>query len=178
MATQTSPRKPRPLSQKQQAFILELPTAKSLTDAALAAGYDTPRKNAHIIAYENLRNPTIAAAIQSQADTIAEKAGVSQLWVLEHLKTNSERAMQAEPVYDKKGEPTGDYTYQGAVANQAYQLIGKFLRMFDEQVPSQSPPTSNTFILALMNDESTRALADALAKRMEGIAGGDGRSVE
>ena len=43
---------------------------------------------------------------------------------------NVERAMQAVPVLDRQGNPTGDYTYQGNVANRALELIGKEYAMF------------------------------------------------
>jgi hypothetical protein len=32
---------------------------------------------------------------------------------------NVERAMQAQPVLDAKGVPTGEYRYEGSVANRA-----------------------------------------------------------
>ena len=37
------------------------------------------------------------------------------------------RATQAEPVLDKKGNPTGIYAFQGMAAGKAIELIGKFL---------------------------------------------------
>jgi hypothetical protein len=41
--------------------------------------------------------------------------------------------MQAEPVLDKTGRPTGVYTYEGGVANRGLELIGKNLGMFEEK---------------------------------------------
>ena len=35
------------------------------------------------------------------------------------------RAMQAEPVLDRQRKPTGEDTYQGAVAHRALELLGK-----------------------------------------------------
>jgi hypothetical protein len=48
----------------------------------------------------------------------------------EKLIANVERAMQAEPVIDAKGVPTGQYVYNGNVANRALELLGKELSMF------------------------------------------------
>ena len=36
-----------------------------------------------------------------------------------------------EPVRDRDGNPTGEYVYEGAVANRALELLGKHLKLFD-----------------------------------------------
>ena len=59
-----------------------------------------------------------------------EKTSVSKAWVIAKLVENVERAMQVVPVLDRQGNPTGDYTYQGNVANRALELIGKEYGMF------------------------------------------------
>lgn len=38
--------------------------------------------------------------------------------------------MQAAPVTDRDGMPTGEYRYDGSVANRALELLGKELGMF------------------------------------------------
>ena len=43
---------------------------------------------------------------------------------------NVEKAMQAVPVLDNQGNPTGVYKYEGSVANRALELIGKEYGMF------------------------------------------------
>jgi hypothetical protein len=48
-----------------------------------------------------------------QEAAAAHKAMVTKQWVLERLKENVERAMQAVPHLDHEGNPTGEYTYQG-----------------------------------------------------------------
>ena len=45
--------------------------------------------------------------------------------MLENLRLNAERALQQRPVLDKDGKETGEYKYDGAVANRALELIGK-----------------------------------------------------
>ena len=59
-----------------------------------------------------------------------EKTSVSKAWVIAKLVENVERAMQAVPVLDRQGNPTGDYIYQGNIANRALELIGKEYGMF------------------------------------------------
>jgi hypothetical protein len=51
---------------------------------------------------------------------------VSKASVIDRLRENVERAMTAEPVLIG-GEPTGEWTYQGMVANRALELLGKQL---------------------------------------------------
>jgi len=53
-------------------------------------------------------------------------------WVLERLVSNVNRAMQAEAV-TLRGAPTGEYRYDGSVANRALELIGKELGLFGER---------------------------------------------
>ena len=59
-----------------------------------------------------------------------EKTAISKAWVIEKLVENVERAMQAEAVVDREGKETGEFTYNGNVANRALELIGKELGMF------------------------------------------------
>src|SRR5580658_9275092 len=49
------------------------------------------------------------------------ESGVNRLWVLERLRENVERSMQAKPVLDKEGQPTGEYRYEAAAANRALE---------------------------------------------------------
>jgi len=63
----------------------------------------------------------------------AAKAEVSRQWVLKHLKENVERCMRAVPVLDRESKPTGEYTYQGNLANKALELLGKELAMFTKR---------------------------------------------
>jgi len=67
-----------------------------------------------------------AEEIQSRA---VERIGLSKQWVIERLIENANRAMQAVPVCDGDG-PTGEYKYDGAVANKALELLGKEVGMF------------------------------------------------
>jgi hypothetical protein len=66
-----------------------------------------------------------AAEEQSRA-----KYAVDRDWVLRKLIDNANRSMQAEPVRDADGNPTGEYRYDGTTANRALELIGKEFGMF------------------------------------------------
>ena len=43
---------------------------------------------------------------------------------------NAERALQHVAVLDKERKPTGEYRYDGSVANRALELLGKQQGMF------------------------------------------------
>jgi phage terminase small subunit len=55
-------------------------------------------------------------------------------WVLNNLKEVTERCLQQEPVKDRQGNETGEYTFQANGANRALELIGKHLGMFTDKV--------------------------------------------
>ena len=55
-------------------------------------------------------------------------------WILEQLVRVAERALQIEPVYDKKGRPIGEFTFQANAALKALELLGKTMAMFTERV--------------------------------------------
>ena len=116
------------LTSKQAAFVNEFMIDLNGSQAAIRAGYS--KKTARSIAAENLTKPAIIAALQTAMDERADRTEVSQDWVLLRLVENVERSMQAVQVLDRKGEPTGEYQYEGAVANRGLELIGKHIGMF------------------------------------------------
>ena len=59
-----------------------------------------------------------------------EKVALTQEWVLTRLMENAERALQHVAVLDRDGKPTGEYRYDGNVANRALELLGKHRGMF------------------------------------------------
>ena len=68
--------------------------------------------------------------------------------------------MQAKPVLDANGKPTGMYQYQGNVANRALELVGKEYGMFIEKTVGLVQDISN------MTPEERKARLDELiAKR-------------
>lgn len=108
----------------------------------------------------------------------AKKTGLNKAWVLEQLRTNYERAMQAEPVM-RDGEPTGEFRYEGSVANKALELIGKELGMFIERRETGQPGEFE----AMSNDDLRGFIAehaDLLSGLLgtTGAAGGGGSRAE
>lgn len=78
----------------------------------------------------------------------AKAAGLSRRYVIEGLMENYRRAMQAEPVLDNQGNPTGEYRYEAAAANKALELLGRALAMF---TLDERPTTDTAALLALLS---------------------------
>lgn len=121
------------MTAKQERFVAEY-----LIDLNATRAYKTVYGCADKVANANgprlLGKASIAAAIAAGQEKAIERIEISQDWVLERLVENVERSMQAKQVMDSHGKPTGEYVYQGNVANGALTLLGKHLGMFKEQV--------------------------------------------
>jgi phage terminase small subunit len=97
------------------------------TDNMLAASIE---QNACVL----LKNVKVQSRIEECTENLAVRNEIDADWVIKHLKENLRRALRLTKVRDKRGRPTGEYTYQGAVANRALELIGKHLGMFVDRV--------------------------------------------
>jgi hypothetical protein len=90
--------------------------------------------------------------------------------VIETLVTNVQRAMQAEEVKRPDGMGTGEYRYEGSVANRALELLGKHLGMFidrHELAGKDGGPIQTEEVKA--RDEVARRIAGLAARN--GAAG-------
>jgi phage terminase small subunit len=125
------------LTPRQALFVQEYLKDLNATQAAIRAGY--AEKTARVMGPENLSKPAIRDAVDEALAKRSGKIQVDAEWVLAGLKKNFERSMQEEAVTDKEGNRTGEYTYQGTVANRALELIGKHLGMFKEQHEHTGP---------------------------------------
>lgn len=98
----------------------------------------------------------------------ASKEGPGRSWVVARLVETAERALQAVPVTDRKGEPTGEFTYQGSVALRALELLGRELGMFSDR---KEPPEGG---VEALSDEDLERRAVRLAQALGvGRMGGD-----
>ena len=62
-----------------------------------------------------------------------KETGVSKAWIMGMLRENVERAMAVKPVLDRDGNETGNYEWNGHVANKALELLGREIGMFVER---------------------------------------------
>lgn len=86
------------------------------------------------------------------------KTGLDREWVISRLMRVAERCMQAEPVLDRKGNPTGEYQFDSMGANAALRMLGDTLGMFKhvEKKPGEE--------FANLTDDELARLAQELAK--------------
>ena len=120
------------LTPKQEAFVREYLVDLNATQAAIRAGYSA--KTAYSIGDENLKKPEIANAIKEAMDARAARTELTADYVLNGIRALVERCIQAEPVRDAEGSPTGEYKFEPAPALRGYELLGKHLGLFPNKV--------------------------------------------
>ncbi|MFA5630334.1 MAG: hypothetical protein WC997_02380 [Porticoccaceae bacterium] len=96
------------------------------------------------------------AAIAQQNAII--KTGLDREWVISRYMEVVNRCMQAEPVLDRKGQETGQYTFNAAGANQALRALGDTLGMFK---PADKQPGDE---YESLSDDDLARLAHQLAE--------------
>lgn len=128
------------LNPRQQTFVDAYLIDPNAAQAAKLAGYS--HRTAQTQGSRLLSNAMVGDAIQAARDQRAARLELSQDWVIDQLRENVERAMQKCPVLDRAGTATGEYTYQGSVANKALELLGKRLGMFSGKLDFDPPDLS------------------------------------
>ena len=111
-------------------FAREVVKTGSMKQAAIECGY-SPRQ-ASIGANGLMTYPDVRQAVEEGLSEAAKLAGVSRSWVIIKLREVVERCMQVVQVYDKLGQPTGEFEFDAAGATKALELIGKHLRVFGD----------------------------------------------
>lgn len=150
-------------NQQHEAFVRALVKGMSQGDAYKAAGYKAKTDaSAAAAASRLLKDVKIQARLQELLSAATEKAVLTKSWVIEKLMENVHRAMQAVPVLDREGNETGEYTYNGSVANRALELLGKEQGMFIDRKEIGKPGDFSN----LTNTELDEMI-DALQKATE-----------
>ena len=158
---------------RQEKFCLEYwkDPKRDEARAYKAAGYKCGTYNAmHVGAHNLLKTSKIRLRILEldrpnleKSKKVIELAAIDRLidraWVVNTLVSNVDRSMQAEPVLDKDGQRTGEYQYQGNVANRGLELIGKHLGMFAEDKGTGN--TNITVVNFYLPDNSRHDGSDA-----------------
>jgi phage terminase small subunit len=94
-------------------------------------------KRPDVMASKLLSRTDVRLAIEERMRRRRERIELDEKWVLERLRSIVERCMQAEPVLDRKGDPTGEYRFDSAGANRALELIGKHFAMFTDRIQAE-----------------------------------------
>ena len=141
------------LSPMQARFVEQYLIDLNAAHAAIRAGY--AKKNAKQQGHALLQKPVVQEAVTEAIQARSERTKADQDWIVERLVENVERAMTVEPVM-VGGVETGEYVYQGNVANKALELLGRHAGMFNDKLKLGA----DTGLLDLMRriDGKTRGL--------------------
>jgi phage terminase small subunit len=99
-------------------------------DSAIYSGFD--ENSAKVQASQLLQRQDIQDYLQKLRAEYSEKSGISKQWIIERFKTISDRCIQEEPVFDSKGEPTGEFKFDSSGANNATAHLGKIIGVFEK----------------------------------------------
>jgi phage terminase small subunit len=150
---------------QHQLFVKHYVATGNATAAACAAGYSP--KTAHVQGCRLLKN----AKIRKGLEKVAEKAKLDAQWCLERSREIVERSMQAEPVLDREGNPTGEYTFNASGANTAIRNIAQIIgAMTEARHNPENRPEDMT------KDELDARILEALA-RAEDAGAGEGEEI-
>lgn len=148
--------KVRELTLKQKRFVSEYLVDHNATQAAKRVGYH-PKMAAVLMAKHSIKE-----AVRKEEERLKEKTELTREYVLSGLMANAERAMQYREVLDREGRPTGEFVYEGNVANRSYELLGKALGIF---VDRQKIEYDEATLSALLNSMPPE-LADAMRREL------------
>jgi phage terminase small subunit len=130
---------------RHERFAQEFANGVSATEAYERAGFARNRVSAHRLKQKPNIGERVSELlkqrehINAQATAKAiEKTALTKEWVIARLIENANRAMQNVPVLDRNGRPTGEYRYEGQVANKALELLGKEIGMFVDRTADVS----------------------------------------
>jgi hypothetical protein len=132
-------------------------------DAYLGSGYHANSRNVATKRGVALyARPELKARVEELKEGIRQGAiaavQMDREWVLRGLKENYSRAMQEKAVRDRQGNETGEFKYDGSVANRALELAGKELGMFADRLITQNLDSE----LEGMSPEEVQALVKSL----------------
>lgn len=107
-----------------------------------------------------LGNVNVSVYASYLMDQRSQNLGISSSFVLQGLLENYMRCMQATPVYDRRGNKTGEYSYNPQAANRALELIGKHLNMFDKNAAgAMSGQMAEELIQKMVSNQITPVMA-------------------
>lgn len=131
---------------KHERFAQALAGGTGVAEAYVQAGYPPNRGNATKLKQKEYIGKRVDELLSQKESIIAqataraiEKTALTKEWVIERLRENVERAMQAAPAKDSNGNIVGDYKWEGSVANRALELLGKELGMFIDRSEHGKP---------------------------------------
>lgn len=122
---------------RHERFAQGIAAGKPASQAYIEAGYRASGNSAEAAASRLLSGVKVTARVAELMGRVAEGVVLTRQWVIERLIENVNRAMQVEAVKDTTGKLTGEYRYDGGVANRALELLGKEQGMFKDQLVAE-----------------------------------------
>lgn len=158
---------------KHERFAQELAGGKSSLDAYVTAGY-SPNRSAASRLQTNVNICERVSELLAERDAMAQQAtakaaealSIDKQWVLARLVENAERALQAVEIKDSRGVGTGEYKYEGSVANRALELIGKEFGMFIDRKEVRKGSLDG------LNADDRKELREAIERELASRSGG------
>lgn len=162
----------RKLTPKQRRFVDEYLIDLNASAAAKRAGYS--EKTAGQIGHELLKKPEIAEGIDKARLAQGQRTGIDADYVLQTIRSTVERCRQAEPVFDKRGDPVLTKTPEGGLA-QAYtfesasvlkgcELLGRNLALWKDRVEHTGKDGGPIQTEEISDAERARRIAFVLSK--------------
>lgn len=116
---------------KEQAFVRAKMEGKTDLEAYKASHPDSPGNDwAHAKRFKE--QPTTRAVMSEAQKERARQTGIDTAWVVEKLVAVVERAMQAEEVFDRRGNPTGEWKFDSGGAIGALALLARHTGGFEK----------------------------------------------
>lgn len=160
------------LTAEQEAYCRARAMGMSIEEAVTASDAKVSLYTARKWEHPNTGNKLIRQRIE-ELNAIAQQnailqSGLNREWVINRLMRVVDRCLQAEPVMDRNGEPTGEYRFDSAGANGALRMLGDTLGLFK---PAEKKPEDD---YANLSDDDLARIASELAAQAglsAGIAG-------
>lgn len=126
----------RELTAKRELFAQHVASGLSQAEAYRRAGYSVGNMLDTTVWVESSKlanHPDVSQRITELTTKASIRNAISFDWVVNGLRENFERAMQAKPVLDRMGNPTGEYVYDGGTANKSLELIARLFGYFPKE---------------------------------------------
>ena len=144
----------------QEAFCRARALGMTVDESLLAIGSPVGKRQAQKWEREDVR---VRNRINELSDAATQnailKTGLDREWVISRLMSVVERCMQAEPVLDKEGEPTGEFKFDATGANNALRMLGDTMGLFKPAEKKEGDEYAN------LSDDDLRRIAHDLAQQ-------------
>lgn len=126
---------PAGLTQMQQTFCHNyINNHGNATKALRDAGYNCTTDNSWFsLASSTLRHVKVAEYITSLRTALQRESIVTTEEIVSGLREVKKRALSEEAVYDRDGNPTGEYKSDLNSANRAIELLGRTIGSFTDK---------------------------------------------